>query len=218
MKGLRDTKGTRNTCIFRRENRLSYLDNRGSRFLWNVGTLSARQHGITSKNTYFQGHRSETLDPPPPTYTQFHGSCLRLPARILFILNFISIQRHAVTNKQTNRVHSLARAVRVYPTPTASSDKAECRLTEGRICEKVQTKVLCTVPVTQNFDFELRLKRVIWEITCLAAHPDGRAISGLRVRPLGLGVRIPKGACMSVACECCLLSGRGLYDGSIPQA
>jgi hypothetical protein len=32
---------------------------------------------------------------------------------------------------------------------------------------------------------------------------------------LGLGVRIPPGAWMSVSCECCVLSGRGLCDGLI---
>ena len=34
---------------------------------------------------------------------------------------------------------------------------------------------------------------------------------------LGLRVRIPPGAWMSVYCECCVLSGRGLCDGSIPR-
>jgi len=32
---------------------------------------------------------------------------------------------------------------------------------------------------------------------------------------LGLWVRIPPRAWMSVSCECCMLSGRGLYDGLI---
>jgi hypothetical protein len=31
-------------------------------------------------------------------------------------------------------------------------------------------------------------------------------------RLLGLWVRIPPRACMSVCCECCVLSGRGLCD------
>jgi len=42
----------------------------------------------------------------------------------------------------------------------------------------------------------------------------------LRHRPvatrlLGLWVRIPQGTWMSVSCECCVLSGRGLCDGLI---
>lgn len=48
--------------------------------------------------------------------------------------------------------------------------------------------------------------------------PDGR---GLRYRPaearlLGLRLRIPLGAWMFVACECCFLSGRGICDGADP--
>jgi hypothetical protein len=34
---------------------------------------------------------------------------------------------------------------------------------------------------------------------------------------LGLWVRIPPGAWMSVSCECCVLSGRGLCDGLITR-
>jgi hypothetical protein len=34
---------------------------------------------------------------------------------------------------------------------------------------------------------------------------------------LGLWVRIPPGAWMSVSCECCVLSGRGLCDGLVPR-
>jgi hypothetical protein len=35
------------------------------------------------------------------------------------------------------------------------------------------------------------------------------------VRLLGLRVRIPPGSWMSVSCQCCVLSGRGLCDGPI---
>ena len=37
----------------------------------------------------------------------------------------------------------------------------------------------------------------------------------MAARLLGLRVRIPPGAWMSVCCECCVLSGRGLCDGLI---
>jgi hypothetical protein len=40
---------------------------------------------------------------------------------------------------------------------------------------------------------------------------------GLAARLLGLWVRIPSVAGMFVPCECCVLSGRGLCDGSIPR-
>ena len=36
-------------------------------------------------------------------------------------------------------------------------------------------------------------------------------------RPLRLRVRIPPEAWMSVCCECCVLSGRGLWDGLITR-
>ena len=44
-----------------------------------------------------------------------------------------------------------------------------------------------------------------------------RVLSGgsAAIRLLGLRVRIPLEAWMSVACECCVLSGRGLCDGRI---
>jgi hypothetical protein len=35
-------------------------------------------------------------------------------------------------------------------------------------------------------------------------------------RTLGLWVRIPLGECLSVCCECCVLSGGGPYNGPIP--
>jgi hypothetical protein len=34
---------------------------------------------------------------------------------------------------------------------------------------------------------------------------------------LGLWVQIPPWAWMPVCCECCVMSGRGLYDGPIPR-
>ena len=52
------------------------------------------------------------------------------------------------------------------------------------------------------------------------AYPSGRAVWGIGLAParyLGLPVRIPLGACVSVCCECCVLSGRGLCDGLITR-
>ena len=37
-------------------------------------------------------------------------------------------------------------------------------------------------------------------------------------RLMGLRIRIPLGAFMSVSCECCVLSGRGLSNGPIPRS
>ena len=49
------------------------------------------------------------------------------------------------------------------------------------------------------------------------ADPSGRAVSSesTAARLLGLRVRVPLGAWMSVSYECCVLSGRGLCDGPI---
>ena len=52
------------------------------------------------------------------------------------------------------------------------------------------------------FTIRFRWSRGLW--------PESEA-----ARFLGLGVRIPPRAWMSVSCECCVFSGRGLYVGPI---
>ena len=47
--------------------------------------------------------------------------------------------------------------------------------------------------------------------------PRGLRRETAAARLLGLWVRIPPGACMSVRCECCVLSGRGLRVGLITR-
>ena len=47
--------------------------------------------------------------------------------------------------------------------------------------------------------------------------PRGLRRGSAAARLLGLWVRIPLGARTSVSCECCVLSGRGLGDGTIPR-
>jgi hypothetical protein len=47
--------------------------------------------------------------------------------------------------------------------------------------------------------------------------PRGLRRGSKAARLLGLLVRIPPGARMSVSCECCVLSGRGLCDGPMPH-
>jgi hypothetical protein len=57
--------------------------------------------------------------------------------------------------------------------------------------------------------------------SCKAKHlsqwPHGLRPGSTAARLLGLWVRISPGAWMSVACECCVLSGRGLCDGLVPR-
>jgi hypothetical protein len=47
--------------------------------------------------------------------------------------------------------------------------------------------------------------------------PCGIRCGSAAARLLGLWVRIPPEAWMSVSCECCVLSGRGLCDGLVPR-
>jgi len=47
--------------------------------------------------------------------------------------------------------------------------------------------------------------------------PRGLRCSSTAARLLRLWVRIPPGAWISVCCECCVLSGRGLCDGLITR-
>ena len=47
--------------------------------------------------------------------------------------------------------------------------------------------------------------------------PRGLRLRSATARLLRLGVRIPPEACISVCCECCVLSGRGLCDELITR-
>ena len=47
--------------------------------------------------------------------------------------------------------------------------------------------------------------------------PRGLRLPSAAARLLELWVRIPPGSWMSLCCECCVLSGRGLCDGLIPH-
>jgi hypothetical protein len=52
---------------------------------------------------------------------------------------------------------------------------------------------------------------------CWSQWPRGLRRGSAAARLLGLWVRIPQQAWMSVCCECCVLSGRGLCDGLITR-
>jgi hypothetical protein len=53
--------------------------------------------------------------------------------------------------------------------------------------------------------------------TCRSQWPRGLRRGSATARLLRLWLRIPPGAWMSVCCECCVLSGRGLCDGLITR-
>jgi hypothetical protein len=52
---------------------------------------------------------------------------------------------------------------------------------------------------------------------CWSQWPCGLRRGSAAARLLGLWVRILPRAWMSVCCECCVLSGRGLCDGLVPR-
>jgi hypothetical protein len=54
-------------------------------------------------------------------------------------------------------------------------------------------------------------------LNCRSQWPLGLRRGSTAARLLGLWVRIPPRARMSVSCECCVLSGRGLCDGLITR-
>jgi hypothetical protein len=52
---------------------------------------------------------------------------------------------------------------------------------------------------------------------CRSLWPGGQRRGSAGARLLGLRVRIPSGAWMSVSCECCVSPGRGFCDGPITR-
>jgi hypothetical protein len=68
---------------------------------------------------------------------------------------------------------------------------------------------ICTVLRLRIGGAILPLSRPQW--------PRGLRRGSTAVCLVGLRVRIPQGGWMSVCCECCVLSGRGLCDGPITR-
>ena len=56
-----------------------------------------------------------------------------------------------------------------------------------------------------------------WKNVCRSRWPSSLRRGSADARLLGLLVRIPPAAWMSICCECCVLSGRGLCDGPIAR-
>ena len=57
----------------------------------------------------------------------------------------------------------------------------------------------------------------VYQQKCRSQWPRGLRLWSAAARPLRSWVRIPPGAWMSVCCECCVLSGRGLCDELITR-
>jgi hypothetical protein len=78
-----------------------------------------------------------------------------------------------------------------------------------RLCNSVIFVVSCDYVRNGFIDTTL--------LNCRSRWPRGLRRGYVAVRLLGLRIRIPPGARMSVSCEFCVLSGRGLCDGPITR-
>ena len=58
---------------------------------------------------------------------------------------------------------------------------------------------------------------ILYPSSCRSQWPRGLRSRSATARLLRSWVRIPLGALMSVCCECCVLSGRGLCDGLVTR-
>ena len=77
-------------------------------------------------------------------------------------------------------------------------------------------EALLRVNEQRNLLHEIRKRKGNW-IGRRSQWPRGLRRRSTAARLLRLWVRIPPEAWMSVCCECCVLSGRGLCDGSITR-
>ena len=75
--------------------------------------------------------------------------------------------------------------------------------------------------VFHSSDFERRFEEQLYIVRTVFEWrfrwPRGLRRRSVAARLLGLRVRIPPGAWISVCCECCMLLGRGLCDGLITR-
>jgi hypothetical protein len=81
---------------------------------------------------------------------------------------------------------------------------------------KQLSSAMRNMSVTQRV---LRLRQTVWRLapTTRSHWPCGLRRGSAAARLLGLRVLIPPGACMSVSCDCCVLSGRGFCVGMITR-
>jgi hypothetical protein len=79
----------------------------------------------------------------------------------------------------------------------------------------------CDCNVRCNSEINVTVLRATFlcniRVSCLSQWPPGLKRGSAVVLLLGLWVRIPPVAWMSVACECCVFSGRGLCVGLITR-
>ena len=116
--------------------------------------------------------------------------------------------RISLVSTLENETNTLLRAV---GHPSTSDDPPHSRRTEtlAQLLRKPEYKQL-----RNWWGRELDITKVE---QCRSRWPRGLRRRSAAARLLGLWVRIPPGAWMSVCCECCVLSGGGLCDGLITR-
>jgi hypothetical protein len=96
----------------------------------------------------------------------------------------------------------------------------------------IHITLFVSCPIRDDSKFLQWFKTVLWTVDIIFINfywpfqnrwrrsqcPRGLRRGCTAARLLGLWVRIPPGAWMSVCCECCVLSGRGLCDELVPRA
>jgi hypothetical protein len=68
-----------------------------------------------------------------------------------------------------------------------------------------------------DYAIPFHINDTVSKFTGLSQWPRSLRRGSTAARLLGLWVRIPPGAWMSVSCRCCVLSGRGLCDGLVTR-
>ena len=105
--------------------------------------------------------------------------------------------------------------------PFGTSGHRQTQLTVKTLntCRRVRKSLVHDQPSTTEPDCYLMTPVLVLllGLHCRSQWPRGLRHRSAAVRLLGLWVRISPGAWMSVSCECCVLSSRGLCDGTITR-
>ena len=142
------------------------------------------------------------------SYVKVRGSCLVqsvIPARINLIIFSLKYKswRFTVSNLfSSSSCYLYSRRPKSFPQHFDFNSLKFC--SSSRLTDH-------TTPLCSTKD------KIVVSYYLVLADRGGRAIKcgTAAARLLGLWVRIPLGAWMSVSCECCVLSNRGPYDGPI---
>ena len=97
------------------------------------------------------------------------------------------------------------------------------RLWRVVVCDQETSKARRLKPATGFWKYNQKscktrkTNKQTFVMTCRSQWPRGLKRRSSAARLLRLWVRIPPGAWMFVCCDCCVLSGRGFFDGLITR-